>query len=356
MKPLLNFKSSTFFAANNISKADAYSAAENSFKTKQHLSGSKLFKLFFGIKNIFIILILLILSISETKAKNCLSFLPFGHNNHYVHLPKNAVFCVKYDEENLNFQTDELGGRIFSKKKNQLQVFGDSQVLGLDIDKNKNHYLYNYINSDFVIYAAPNNGPYEVIKFIYLNKKSISKKIVINFNLSVDIFRVYEDWDIKNYVAVKSSELDEIIKNPYKYKIIITKSLLSNKFFTVSRKNNNEMQKLFMTRNKNKMVDILNLYLKNLEKLSRELEIDFDLVLTMPYWIYKKENGKIIKIKEIENHLKKILCKTFNNSYRTKNIFISKIKNSDQDILTIDKRHLRSDKIVLTNLGKYCSI
>ena len=176
MKPLLNFKSSTFFAANNISKADAYSAAENSFKTKQHLSGSKLFKLFFGIKNIFIILLLLILFISETKAKNCLSFLPFGHNNHYVHLPKNAVFCVKYDEENLNFQTDELGGRIFSKTKNQLQVFGDSQVLGLDIDKNKNHYLYNYINSDFVIYAAPNNGPYEVIKFIYLNKKSISKK------------------------------------------------------------------------------------------------------------------------------------------------------------------------------------
>ena len=31
-------------------------------------------------------------------------------------------------EENLNFQTDELGGRIFSKTKNQLQVFGDSQV------------------------------------------------------------------------------------------------------------------------------------------------------------------------------------------------------------------------------------
>ena len=60
--------------------------------------------------------------------------------------------------------------------------------------------------------------------------------------------------------------------------------------------------------------------------------------------------------KTIENRLKKILCKTFNNNYGTKNIFISKIKNSDLDIFTIDKRHLRSDKIVLTNLGKYCSI
>ena len=46
MKPLLNFKSSTFLATNNISKADANSAAENSFKTKQHLKGSNLSKLF----------------------------------------------------------------------------------------------------------------------------------------------------------------------------------------------------------------------------------------------------------------------------------------------------------------------
>ena len=38
MKPLTNFMSSTFLAANNISSADANSAAENSFKTKQHFT------------------------------------------------------------------------------------------------------------------------------------------------------------------------------------------------------------------------------------------------------------------------------------------------------------------------------
>ena len=37
MKPFDNFELFTCFAANNISKADAYSAAANSFKTKQHL-------------------------------------------------------------------------------------------------------------------------------------------------------------------------------------------------------------------------------------------------------------------------------------------------------------------------------
>ena len=61
MKPLLNFKSSTFLAANNISKADANSAAENSFKTKQHLNGSNFFKLFFGIRNILVIFVFAIL-------------------------------------------------------------------------------------------------------------------------------------------------------------------------------------------------------------------------------------------------------------------------------------------------------
>jgi len=356
MKPLTNFISFTCLAANNISRADANSAAENSFKTKQHLKGSNLSNLFFGIKNISIFFIILTLYISEAKAKNCLDFLPFGHNNSYVHLPKNSKFCIKYGKDNLIFETDYLGGRIFSKSKNQIQVFGDSQVLGLDVDKKKNHYLNDHIKSDFIIYAAPNNGPYEVIKFILLNKKSIKKKIIINFNLSVDIFRVYEDWNIKNYVALKSDQLDEILKNPYKYKIIVTKSLLSNKFFTISRKNNKQMRELFMTRNENQLVDNLNLYLSKLEKITKELKINYNLILTKPYWLYEKKNGTIVKNKLIENHLKNILCKTFKNFNGSSKIFISKLKKHSEDILTLDNRHIRSDKIVLTNLDKYCSI
>lgn len=228
--------------------------------------------------------------------------------------------------------------------------------MGLDVDKKKNHYLNDHIKSDFIIYAAPNNGPYEVIKFILLNKKSIKKKIIINFNLSVDIFRVYEDWNIKNYVALKSDQLDEILKNPYKYKIIVTKSLLSNKFFTISRKNNKQMRELFMTRNENQLVDNLNLYLSKLEKITKELKINYNLILTKPYWLYEKKNGTIVKNKLIENHLKNILCKTFKNFNGSSKIFISKLKKHSEDILTLDNRHIRSDKIVLTNLDKYCSI
>ena len=181
MKPLLNFKSSTFLAANNISKADANSAAENSFKTKQHLKGSNLSKLFFGIKNILLIIFFLILTISPSKSKDCLDFLPFGHNDNYVHLPKETEFCIKYGKQNLIFKTDTKGGRFFKKtSENAVQVFGDSQILGIDIQDQKDHFLSKSYDEDFVIYAAPNNGPYQVLNFIILNQEKINKKIIPN--------------------------------------------------------------------------------------------------------------------------------------------------------------------------------
>ena len=211
MKPLLNFKSLTFFAANNISKADANSAAENSFKTKQHLKGSNLFNLFFGIKNILLIIFFLILTISPSKSKDCLDFLPFGHNDNYVQLPKETEFCIKYGKQNLIFKTDTRGGRFFKKINENVQVFGDSQILGIDIEDQKDHFLSKSYNEDLVIYAAPNNGPYQVLNFIILNQEKIKKKIIISFNLSVDLFRLSSDYKIQNYVDLED-QLNDIIE------------------------------------------------------------------------------------------------------------------------------------------------
>ena len=356
MKPFAKFKSLTFFAAKSISNAEANSAAENSFKTKQHLKGSNFSNLFFGIKNIVIIFILSTLPINYLKSKECLNFLPFGHNDYYVHLPVNSNFCVKYGNEDLYFKTDKFGGRLFNEEKDIIQVFGDSQVLGIDIDKKEKHYLSNYIEKNFVIYGAPNNGPYEVLKFILLNKKNIKDKIIININLSVDIFRLYNSWDIKNFVALKSNQLDEVIEKPYKYKIIITKNLLSNKFFTVSRKNNKEMRKLFLSIKEEELKNNFSLYLSELEQIKKNFNIDYELILTLPYWLYEEEKNKFLKIDFIDKKLKNILCETFLKQHKLSYTSISKIKKLDEDILTIDKRHLKSDIIALTKLNKYCSI
>ena len=153
-----------FFAANNISTAEENSAAENSLRTKQHLSGLKLLRLFFGIRNILFFFIITFLFNTELKAKNCLTFLPYGFNDYYVHLPQDATFCVKEGKNFISYKTDIYGGRQFTNEvfSEKVQVFGDSQVLGLDIEKIDKHYLTELYKNNFILYAAPNNGPYAV--------------------------------------------------------------------------------------------------------------------------------------------------------------------------------------------------
>ena len=57
----------------------------------------------------------------------------------------------------------------------------------------KDHFLSKSYREDLVIYAAPNNGPYQVLNFIILNQEKIKKKIIISFNLSVDLFLILFD-------------------------------------------------------------------------------------------------------------------------------------------------------------------
>ena len=142
MKPSESFLLLTTFAANNISTADENSAAANSFKTKQLLSGSNFLRLLFGIKNIVLaIFIYSILFVSKVDANGCLSFLPYGFNESYVHLPQSASFCVKQGKIINKYQTDNYGGRLLNDEalNNKIQVFGDSQVLGLDIENIEQH-------------------------------------------------------------------------------------------------------------------------------------------------------------------------------------------------------------------------
>ena len=78
-------------------------------------------------------------------------------------------------------------------------------------------------------------------------------------------------------------------------------------------------------------------------------------ILIMPYWIYEVQNKKITKINSIDERFKILLCDTFSKNLFLKNIKISNLKSINNDILTLDKRHLRSDKISLTSLNKYCN-
>ena len=363
MKPLESFSLFTVFAANNISIADENSAAANSFNTKQLLSGSNFLKRLFGIKNILLItFVYFILFANSSNAKNCLSFIPFGFNESYVHLPQSAYFCVKQGKIKYIYETDNYGGRLLYKDNlnSEIQVFGDSQVLGLDVENIEEHYLNKiYKKNNFVIYAAPNNGPYEVINFLNKNKKILQKKIIVTFSFSTDLYRIQNYWNPKNFVALKDYELDEILENPFKYRLIIFKNLLFNKNFTLSRYDNKQMQNLFLNSDQDEFYNYLTKYFDKLNKTANNLDLEIDFIVTHPYWVYsiEKKNNKLLLDKKLNDKVEKLICNSFKNTRKISKILISQVPQTLQlNDLTFDKRHLKSSKIYLRNIKEICRI
>ena len=301
-----------------------------------------------------------ILFISKADAKNCLSFLPYGFNESYVHLPQSASFCVKQGKTKYRYQTDNYGGRLLGDEtvNNKIQVFDDSQVLGLDVENIAQHYLNTlYKKNNFVIYAAPNNGPYEVINFLNKNKKILQKKIIVTFNVSTDLYRILDYWNPENFVALKDYELDEILEHPFKYRLIVFKNLLLNKNFTISKYDNEKMQNLFLNSEQYKLYKNLTKYFNELNETANKLDIEIDFIVTHPYWVYSidKKNNKLLLNKELNDKVEKLICSSFRGTKKISKLLISRLPEIlELDDLTTDKRHLKSTKIKLTKYEELC--
>ena len=307
-------------------------------------------------------MIYFILFASKADAKNCLSFLPYGFNEFYVHLPQSASFCVKQGKTIIKYQTDNYGGRLLSDEtvNNKIQVFGDSQVLGLDVENIEQHYLnILYKKNNFVIHAAPNNGPYEVINFLNKNKKILQKKIIVTFSFSTDLYRILNYWNPENFVALKDYELDEILEHPFKYRLIVFKNLLLNKNFTITRYNNEKMQNLFLNSNQDKLYKNLTKYFNELNKTANKLNVEIDFIVTHPYWVYSidKKRNQLLLDKELNQKVEKLICNSFQSTKKISKILITKIPEVlELNDLTNDKRHLKSSIIKLKKHQKICSI
>ena len=289
-----------------------------------------------------------------------MSFVPYGWNDFYVHLPQNASFCVEEDGFFYKYKTDNYGGRILSNElfNDKIQVFGDSQVVGLDVEKIQEHYLGdNYKNHNFIIYAAPNNGPYEVINFLNKNKKILKKKIIITFNFAVDIYRVSNSWHPTKFVALKDYELDEILDHPFKYRLIIFKNFLFNKNFTIKKYNNKKMQNLFLNSNKDEIYNNLVKYFYELDQFANKNNLQVDFIVTHPYWLYyrSKKKDNFLLEKKLNKKVYQLICKTFKETKNIDKILISKpLTNFSLQDLTSDKRHIKSKKIKLLQRKILC--
>ena len=212
--------------------------------------------------------------------------------------------------------------------------------------------------NNLIIYAAPNNGPYEVINFLSKNKKILQKKIIVTFNFSTDLYRILDYWDPKDFVALKDYELDEILEHPFKYRLIVFKNLLLNKNFTISRYDNEKMQNLFLNSDQDKLYKNLTKYFDELNNTAKKLNIEIDFIVTHPYWVYSidKKNNKLLLNKELNEKVEKLICNSFQRTIKISKVLISQVpENLQLNDLTIDKRHLKSNKVDLQEYKKVCN-
>ena len=358
MKPFFKFIFSHFFDAYNISKAEENSANENSLIIYASSSLFKKFLFFFGIKNIFIYLIFIFFFSTSLIADNrsCYKIPPFGFNGFYVHLPINYSFCVKNGKEIINYTTGSFGERILSnnKKNKHILVFGDSHALGLDVNSVNQYFLGKIFNNDnFKLFAAPNNGPYQVLEFLKIHGKKIENNSEINvvFNGSTDLFRLDLKWTPKKIVLFNDNELEDIKDSKILYNYKLFKGFLTNKF-TYKRPNTERMQSLFI-KNFANINENFSTYLIQLNKLKFQKK---NLYIILPFWIFEKEKNNFKKNDLVYENFFKLVCSIDATKNNTLNILVQ-IDDIDisKNFLIYDKRHFQSKLINLTTLNNFCS-
>ncbi len=304
------------------------------------------------------IILLTIINQTSVLSSECFKVVPFGYNGIYVQLPSNFKFCVKKKNNKINYETGIYGERLLigNKEDDYQNIFGDSHALGLDVNKIEDYFLSKiYKNNNFKIFAAPNNGPFEVLNFLKIHKDLIKdQKIIIVFNLSTDIFRINENWNPKDFVALNDFQLEKIKDRKIFYDLYFFKYLIFNRKFTIGLSNNKEMQGLF---NEN-YIKINADFQKYLDILSDLKHDNLNLIFILPYWIYQKNNqGEFEENTQIFRKVDNLICG--NNIVKTLKISDILIQKKDIDLkkefLTIDKRHFKSNTINLTNINEFCN-
>ena len=299
---------------------------------------------------ILTLLLILLINIYLKIGNNCLSFLPYGiSESSYVTLASDKSFCVG-NKDIIKFQTNNKGARVLKNNNfiKNLKIFGDSQAVGLEVNNSNEYFLTKkFSETNFEIYAAPNNGPYESLNRIQDVNFESDELIVFNFNLSVDLYRL-NNWNPKNFVSLNETNLKIIHKYPFLNEIFIFYSLIFNNNFTLSRNNTNEMQDIFIEEDLNLIRYYLINFFDDFSYLLSNKNIKALVIFSTPYWLYSYtdlnnlEISNELIIKKFEE-LEKILI-NIGDDKQYKNIQFAKTvysKNLELKDITRDKRHIK---------------
>ena len=99
-------------------------------------------------------------------------------------------------------------------------------------------------------------------------------------------------------------------------------------------------------------------YFDELDDTANKLDVEIDFIVTHPYWVYSvdKKNNKLLLKKKLNKKVEKLICSSFQSTKKINKVLISQVSETlELNDLTIDKRHLRSEKIKLKKYQEICS-
>jgi len=292
----------------------------------------------------------------------CLSFLPYGYNNFFVHLPADENFCVSSSDGDTTYKTDSRGARIIAGKKSEVPVhaFGESQLLEIFPNTRGNGHalrtLYN--KKTILIHGAPNNGPFETVEYLkYVLRTTTPEYIVIGLNFGTDIFRIIPGWKTKNYVSLTSDELPTVMTFPFWYEIKTTLGMLKGMFFTSKKINVHQIREKYFSK-KQKIRENFKGFIYKLNEETKSLNSKIDFIFFPPYWMYTQ--------KEKTSYLEERIGTEFHNFVCDVNILdplyvtqayiakFPKILPTDK-LFTFDGRHFKTEFLTFEPRDSYCS-
>ena len=280
----------------------------------------------------------------------CFSFIPYGIKNSFVTLPYEKEFCFKYSGEYTYMRTNKLGGRLIPSPNRTMDAvaFGESQLLGLDSSDDSKPFQHDLKtmlpNYNFTIYAAPNNGPFEVLSQIEQlgPKMNLEQKLVVlGFNYSTDIFRIRSSWDPKKFVPVGEKNLERIFFIPGFHDLVLFYARLKGVKFGSTVSNSLQVRQYYLAmtdreREMNTEIWLSNLSENHVMKASSRI-----LVLFPPYW-------SIDAVAEQKNKIKRdyqsFACTVFERGIFDKIIYSELPEN--QNVLADDNRHFLTGALV----------
>lgn len=295
---------------------------------------------------------------SAKASLKCFSFIPYALDKNFVSLPLDKEFCFFYSGDYTLMKTNKFGARIIEEDKSYENIiaFGESQLLGLDYSDGEELHDLNQIfpYKNFEIYAAPNNGPYEVLAQIeHLGKKSqkgegwlSGKNIVIGFNYSTDIFRINDGWNPEKFVPLEKNDLEKIFFIPGYHDVLLLKARIAGKKFgsTVSNASNTINYYLKISDSQREMnVD------RWLSKLKRNSNIEDSvktLIIFPPYW-YSAATKTLAS--DIRTHFFSFSCAALKSGV-FKDVWVGAMPDQNSKMAE-DNRHFLTNTLNYTNFN-----